>query len=133
MANGPLTEALNLSTDSPTAVPQTAANVYTIPYLQTKSSQVHTPDFFSPTIATLLKAINNDKMDGMPFMKPELIQRHLPPLAGHVERPHEKAKGGDPQHVQTGKTKEDRNEGKSKGHQDKPKCHKDYAPPRPRQ
>ena len=47
--------------------------------------------FFSPPIATLIKAINNGQLEGIPFMKVDLICKHLPssPITpkGRMERP----------------------------------------------
>ena len=47
--------------------------------------------FFSMPPATLIKAINNHQLDGIPFMKAELIRKHLPTAPatskGHMKRP----------------------------------------------
>ena len=83
-------EALNLTAGGTTPIPHTAANVYTIPYRQNQVKYIH-QTFFSPTIPTLLKAINNDQMEGIPFMKAAMVRRHLPPSPatskGHMKRP----------------------------------------------
>ena len=87
---GQITEALNLARETATDIPHTAANVYTIPYRQNQVKFVHQA-FFSPTIATLLKAINNGQMEGIPFMKADMVRRHLPASPatskGHMKRP----------------------------------------------
>lgn len=71
-------------------IPHAASNVYTIPFRQNQVKYMH-QTFFSPTIATLLKAINNGQMEGIPFMKPAMIRKHLPPSPatskGHMKRP----------------------------------------------
>ena len=72
---------MTLHTDSNLPSAHTAANVYTIPYRQNQVKFMHQTFFiFSPPIATLLKAINNGQLEGIPFMKPSLIRKHLPPL-----------------------------------------------------
>ena len=77
---------LHTSTEST----QVAANVYTIPYRQNQVKFMH-QSFLSPTIATLLKAINNNQLEGFPFMKADMIRKHLPASPatskGHMKRP----------------------------------------------
>ena len=45
-----------------------ASNVHTIPYKQNQLKYMH-KSMFSPPIATLTNAINNDFLDGFPFIK----------------------------------------------------------------
>eukprot|EP00804_Cyclotella_cryptica_P013523 CCRYP_017243-RA/>CCRYP_017243-RA protein AED:0.41 eAED:0.30 QI:0/0/0/1/1/1/5/0/1642 len=62
---------------SPHAAPHiaachTALNVYTLPSKQQQLKYMHQA-FFSPPIATLLKAINNNQLQGFPLMKRDLV------------------------------------------------------------
>eukprot|EP00956_Cyclotella_meneghiniana_P038360 scaffold152903_cov63-Cyclotella_meneghiniana.AAC.1 len=50
-----------------------AANVYTLPYKQQQLKYMHQA-FFSPPAHTLIKAINNGQLEGIPFMKADLIR-----------------------------------------------------------
>jgi hypothetical protein len=53
-----------------------AMNVYTIPYRQNQVKYMH-QSFFSPPKHTLIKAINNKQLEGIPFMKADMIRKHL--------------------------------------------------------
>eukprot|EP00804_Cyclotella_cryptica_P022284 CCRYP_018108-RA/>CCRYP_018108-RA protein AED:0.45 eAED:0.45 QI:0/-1/0/1/-1/1/1/0/170 len=65
-------------------------NMYTLPSKQQQLKYMHQA-FFSPPIATLLKAINNNQLQGFPLMKADLVQKYLAPSPatskGHVKRP----------------------------------------------
>eukprot|EP00956_Cyclotella_meneghiniana_P014140 scaffold21040_cov41-Cyclotella_meneghiniana.AAC.5 len=67
-----------------------AANVYTLPYKQQQLKYMHQA-FFSPPVHTLIKAINNGQLEGIPFMKADLIRKYLAPspatLKGRMKRP----------------------------------------------
>eukprot|EP00984_Skeletonema_dohrnii_P002769 scaffold955_cov79-Skeletonema_dohrnii-CCMP3373.AAC.11 len=53
-----------------------AMNVYTIPYRQNQVKYMH-QTFFSLPKHTLIKAINNDQLEGIPFMKADMLRKHL--------------------------------------------------------
>ena len=53
-----------------------AYNVYTIPHKQNQMKYMH-QSFLNAPIPTLLKAIKNDQLRGIPFMKSELIIKYL--------------------------------------------------------
>eukprot|EP00804_Cyclotella_cryptica_P002616 CCRYP_010443-RA/>CCRYP_010443-RA protein AED:0.32 eAED:0.22 QI:0/-1/0/1/-1/1/1/0/664 len=57
---------------------QYAANLYTLPFKQQQVKYVHQA-FFSPPTHTLLKAINNGQLEGVPYMKSDLIRKYLAP------------------------------------------------------
>eukprot|EP00804_Cyclotella_cryptica_P006988 CCRYP_007119-RA/>CCRYP_007119-RA protein AED:0.63 eAED:0.16 QI:0/0/0/0.5/1/1/2/0/878 len=70
--------------------PHTAMNMYTLPSKQQQLKYMHQA-FFSPPIATLLKAINNNQLQGFPLMKADLLRKYLAPSPatskGHMKRP----------------------------------------------
>eukprot|EP00804_Cyclotella_cryptica_P020661 CCRYP_003457-RA/>CCRYP_003457-RA protein AED:0.44 eAED:0.32 QI:0/0/0/0.5/1/1/2/0/441 len=78
---------LNPTTPQHTAVPphhlppprhqHVTYNVYTLPFKQ-QLKYMHQA-FFSPPVHTLIKAINNGQLLGVPFMKPDLIRKYLAP------------------------------------------------------
>ena len=74
----------------PNQLTQAAFNVYTIPYKQNQLKYIH-QSFFSPTLPTLLHAINNNQLEGIPFMKADLVRKNLaksPQTSkGHLKRP----------------------------------------------
>ena len=51
----------------PNQLTHAAFNVYTLPYKQNQLKFMHQA-FFSPTIPTLLHAINNNQLEGVPFL-----------------------------------------------------------------
>ena len=53
-----------------------ALNVYTIPHKQNQVKYMH-QSFFNASIPTLLKAINNNQLEGIPLMKSDLIHKYL--------------------------------------------------------
>ena len=53
-----------------------AFNVYTIPHKQNQLKYIH-QSFFSPPLPTLIKAIRNDQLTTVPFMKEATVMRHL--------------------------------------------------------
>ena len=55
-----------------------AANLYTLPFKQQQLKFIH-QCFFNPPIPTLIKAINNRQLEGIPFMKADLIRKYLAP------------------------------------------------------
>ena len=67
-----------------------ANNVYTIPHKQNAVKYMH-QCFFSPPISTLLKAVENGQLDGIPHMKADTIRKHLAPspatAKGRMKRP----------------------------------------------
>eukprot|EP00804_Cyclotella_cryptica_P007133 CCRYP_020039-RA/>CCRYP_020039-RA protein AED:0.39 eAED:0.39 QI:0/0/0/1/1/1/2/0/512 len=69
---------------------QYAANLYTLPFKQQQIKYVH-KGFFSPPTHPLLKAINNGQLEGVPYMKSDLIQKYLAPSPatskGRMKRP----------------------------------------------
>ena len=66
-----------LDINIPTHVQQhTAFTVYTLPYKQQQLKYMH-QTFFNLPIPTLLKAIENKQLEGIPFMKTELIKKYL--------------------------------------------------------
>ena len=66
-----------LDINIPTDVQQhTAFTVYTLPYKQQQLKYMH-QTFFNLPIPTLLKAIENKQLEGIPFMKAELIKKYL--------------------------------------------------------
>eukprot|EP00804_Cyclotella_cryptica_P028204 CCRYP_011045-RA/>CCRYP_011045-RA protein AED:0.18 eAED:0.15 QI:0/0/0/1/1/1/2/0/1234 len=80
---------------SPHAAPNctachTALNMYTLPSKQQQLKYMHQA-FFSPPIATLLKAINNNQLQGFPLMTRDLVRKYLAPSPatskGHMKRP----------------------------------------------
>ena len=82
---------LNAPHDSPlVTAPHTAMNMYTLPSKQQQLKYMHQA-FFSPPIATLLKAINNNQLQGFPLMKADLVRKYLAPSPatskGHMKRP----------------------------------------------
>jgi hypothetical protein len=50
-----------------------AANVYTLPFKQRQSLKYMHQAFFNPPVHTLIMAINNGQLEGIPFMKADLI------------------------------------------------------------
>eukprot|EP00804_Cyclotella_cryptica_P019081 CCRYP_014487-RA/>CCRYP_014487-RA protein AED:0.29 eAED:0.21 QI:0/0/0/1/0.5/0.33/3/0/1151 len=68
----------------------TAHNVYTLPFKQQQLKFIHQA-FFSPPVHTLIKAIHNDQLVGVPFMKPDLVRKYLAPSPatskGRIKRP----------------------------------------------
>ena len=81
---------LQISEHNKKHMPAMANNVYTIPHKQNAVKYMH-QCFFSPPIATLLKAIENGQLDGIPHMKSETIRKHLAPspatAKGRMKRP----------------------------------------------
>eukprot|EP00804_Cyclotella_cryptica_P011139 CCRYP_020834-RA/>CCRYP_020834-RA protein AED:0.37 eAED:0.22 QI:0/0/0/0.66/1/1/3/0/880 len=67
---------LDLSRDTPHR--QYAANLYTLPFKQQQLKYMH-QSFFSPPTNTLIKAINNGQLEGVPFMKSDLVRKYLAP------------------------------------------------------
>eukprot|EP00804_Cyclotella_cryptica_P010472 CCRYP_012303-RA/>CCRYP_012303-RA protein AED:0.45 eAED:0.14 QI:0/0/0/0.6/1/1/5/0/1176 len=69
---------------------QYAANLYTLPFKQQQVKYVHQA-FFSPPTHPLLKAINNGQLEGVPYMKSDLIRKYLAPSPatskGRMKRP----------------------------------------------
>jgi hypothetical protein len=67
-----------------------AANVYTLPFKQQQLKYMH-QSFFNPPIHTLIKAIRNGQLEGIPFMKADLVRKYLAPspatLKGCMKRP----------------------------------------------
>jgi hypothetical protein len=65
-----------------------AANVYTLPFKQQQLKYMH-QSFF--TIHTLIKAIRNGQLEGIPFMKADLVRKYLAPSPatskGRMKRP----------------------------------------------
>ena len=53
-----------------------AYNVYTLPYKQNQLKYMH-QSFFNPSLPTLLHAIENGQLEGIPFMKPQLVPKYL--------------------------------------------------------
>ena len=53
-----------------------ANNVHTLPYLQNQVKYMH-QTFFSQPMHTLIKAINNNQLKGIPFMQADLLCKHL--------------------------------------------------------
>ena len=53
-----------------------AHNVYTLLYKQNQLKYMH-QSFFNPPIATLIRAINDNELDGIPFMKTDLVSKYL--------------------------------------------------------
>eukprot|EP00804_Cyclotella_cryptica_P016355 CCRYP_009914-RA/>CCRYP_009914-RA protein AED:0.43 eAED:0.43 QI:0/-1/0/1/-1/1/1/0/170 len=64
-------------------------NMYTLPSKQQQLKYMHQA-FCSPPIATLLKAINNDQLQGFPLMKADLVRKYMAPSPatskGHMKR-----------------------------------------------
>eukprot|EP00804_Cyclotella_cryptica_P009929 CCRYP_017362-RA/>CCRYP_017362-RA protein AED:0.45 eAED:0.27 QI:0/0/0/0.5/1/1/2/0/554 len=75
----------------PITNPHTAMNMYTLPSKQQQLKYMHQV-FFSPPISILIKAINNNQLQGFPLMKADLVQKNLAPSPatskGHMKRPH---------------------------------------------
>eukprot|EP00804_Cyclotella_cryptica_P015897 CCRYP_006383-RA/>CCRYP_006383-RA protein AED:0.07 eAED:-0.04 QI:0/0/0/1/0/0/2/0/1375 len=69
---------------------QYASNLYTLPFKQQQVKYIHQA-FFSPPIHTLLKAISNGQLEGVPYMKSDLIRKYLAPSPatskGRMKRP----------------------------------------------
>ena len=69
---------------------QQANTVYTIPHKQNQVKYMH-QCFFSPPMQTLLDAIANDQLKGIPFMKQDIIRKYLAPSPatskGRMKRP----------------------------------------------
>ncbi|KAL7518802.1 hypothetical protein ACHAWX_003603 [Stephanocyclus meneghinianus] len=69
-----------------------AANLYTLRYKQQQLRYIH-QSFFSPPPHTLIKAINNGQLEGIPFMKADLVRKYLAPSPatskGRMKRPHQ--------------------------------------------
>eukprot|EP00804_Cyclotella_cryptica_P024160 CCRYP_015590-RA/>CCRYP_015590-RA protein AED:0.59 eAED:0.59 QI:0/-1/0/1/-1/1/1/0/231 len=67
-----------------------ALNMYTLPFKQQQLKYMHQA-FFSPPVSTLIKAINNNQLRGIPMMKADLVQTYLAPSPatskGHMKRP----------------------------------------------
>ena len=67
-----------------------ATSLYTLPYKQQQMKYMH-QTFFNLPPATILKAISNDQLSGIPLMKPDLIRRYLAQLPatpkGRMKRP----------------------------------------------
>ena len=68
-----------------------AANVlYTFPYKQNQFKYMH-QEFFNLPVHTIIKALLNGQLEGIPFMKADLIQKYLPPSTatpkGQMNRP----------------------------------------------
>ena len=65
-------------------------NLYTLPFKQQQLKYMH-QSLFSPPIPTLLKAINNGQLEGIPFMKSHLVRKYLAPSPatskGRMKRP----------------------------------------------
>ena len=53
-----------------------ASNVHTLPYLQNQVKYMH-QTFFSQPKHSLIKAINNNQLKGIPFMQAELLRKYL--------------------------------------------------------
>ena len=68
-----------------------ANNVHMIPYKHNQLNYMH-QSMFLPPIATLIKAIDNDFLEGFTFMKYKLVHKYLaksPATAkGRMKRPH---------------------------------------------
>eukprot|EP00804_Cyclotella_cryptica_P009770 CCRYP_013223-RA/>CCRYP_013223-RA protein AED:0.41 eAED:0.41 QI:0/0/0/1/0/0/4/0/726 len=69
---------------------QYAANLYTLPFKQQQLKYMH-QSFFSPPPHTLIKAINKGQLEGIPFMKADLVRKYLAPSPatskGRMKRP----------------------------------------------
>eukprot|EP00804_Cyclotella_cryptica_P004967 CCRYP_014094-RA/>CCRYP_014094-RA protein AED:0.12 eAED:0.01 QI:0/0/0/1/1/1/2/0/1245 len=69
---------------------QYAANLYTLTFKQQQLKYMH-QSFFSPPPHTLIKAINNGQLEGIPFMKADLVRKYLAPSPaiskGRMKRP----------------------------------------------
>ena len=67
-----------------------ANNVYTLPYKQNQLKYMH-QTFFNPPITTLIDAIQNSQLEGIPCMKADLIRKYLAPSPatpkGRMKRP----------------------------------------------
>eukprot|EP00804_Cyclotella_cryptica_P029536 CCRYP_020583-RA/>CCRYP_020583-RA protein AED:0.35 eAED:0.26 QI:0/-1/0/1/-1/1/1/0/1386 len=67
-----------------------AANLYTLPYKQQQLKYIH-QSFFSPPSHTLIKAICNGQLEGIPFMTADLVRKYLAPSPatskGRMKRP----------------------------------------------
>ena len=89
-ANNPAIEPLDLHTRPNQPITHSAFNVYTIPYRQNQLKYMH-QCFLSPPIGTMLHAIQNKQLEGIPFMKSKMVRRHLaksPATAkGRMKRP----------------------------------------------
>ena len=49
-----------------------ANNIYTLPYKQKQLKYMH-QSFFSPPVAMIIKAISNNQLEGITFMKASLV------------------------------------------------------------
>eukprot|EP00804_Cyclotella_cryptica_P022671 CCRYP_012468-RA/>CCRYP_012468-RA protein AED:0.28 eAED:0.27 QI:0/0/0/1/0/0/4/0/650 len=74
----------------PITTPHTAMNMYMLPTKQQQLKYMHQA-FFSPPISMLIKAINNNQLQGFPLMKADLVRKYLAPSPatskGHMKRP----------------------------------------------
>eukprot|EP00804_Cyclotella_cryptica_P027253 CCRYP_014360-RA/>CCRYP_014360-RA protein AED:0.37 eAED:0.35 QI:0/0/0/1/0/0/3/0/403 len=65
-------------------------NVYVLPFKQQWMKYMH-QSFFNPPISTLIKAINNNQLSGIPMMKADLVRKYLAPSPatskGHMKQP----------------------------------------------
>ena len=68
----------------------TANALYTLPYKQNQLKYMH-QTFCNALLQTLIKAANNEQLEGIPFLKADLIQKYLPPSPatskGRMKRP----------------------------------------------
>ena len=71
-------------------ISHTANALYTLPYKQNQLKYMHQA-FFNPPVQTLIKAALNGQLEGIPFMKADLIRKYLPPSPatpkGRMKRP----------------------------------------------
>eukprot|EP00804_Cyclotella_cryptica_P006049 CCRYP_000271-RA/>CCRYP_000271-RA protein AED:0.21 eAED:0.21 QI:0/0/0/1/0/0/7/0/881 len=83
-----------------------AANLYTLPYKQQQLKYIH-QSFFSPPLHTLIKAINNGQLEGIPFMKADLVRKYLAPSPatskGRMKRPRQGIRSRQRPHMATEK------------------------------
>ena len=53
-----------------------AYNIYTIPHKQNQLKYMH-QSFFNAPMPTLFKAVSNGQLEGIPFMKADIIKKYL--------------------------------------------------------
>ena len=67
-----------------------AHNVYTLPYRRNQLKYMH-QTLFNPPMETLIKAIENEQLEGFPFMKTKMVRKYLAPspatAKGRMKRP----------------------------------------------
>lgn len=69
---------LDLHTPSTPVAHHAAHNVYTLPYKRNQLKYMH-QSLFNPPIPTLLRAIQNEQLEGFPFMKADTVRKYLAP------------------------------------------------------